>query len=143
MEVFFPWLNHTDLFPVTCQTGNKKNEKYGGCSNVSTRWLRGMKGKLRRGGEVQNLSFTGRQPDVKLFVLQVNESWIWDPSTPSTHPATLQLPSLPPAVDHYISSPPQHPKWLICKSKHVIFHLFVHNVIYTLPSGTLLLYYPL
>lgn len=94
MKIFFPWLNSTDLFLVIYQTGNeKKNEKYGGCSNVSTSWLTGMKGKLRRGSEAANLSFTGKQPDVKLSMLQVNKSWNRDPSTPlhqPSHPSSCQ-----------------------------------------------------
>lgn len=131
--VFFPRLNHTDLFPVIYRAGDeKKNEKYRDCSSVSISQLTGMKGKLRRGKEVETLSFIRRQPDVRLSMLQVNKSWNRDPHTPIQPP--FQLPGSPTAVDYRVSPPPQTSKLLISKFKHVTFHLFMHSAIRILPS---------
>lgn len=140
--IFFPRLNHTDLFSVIYQAGNgKKNEKYRGCSNVSTSQLTGVKGKLRRGNEVEALSFIRRQPDVRLSMLQVNKSWNGEPPAPIQPP--FQLPSSPTAVDYCIAPPPQSPNLIISKFKHIIFHLFIQSAIKILPSRAPLVLYPL
>lgn len=99
-----------------------------------------MKGKLRRSNEVEALSFIRRQPDVRLSMLQVNKSWNRDPPAPIQPP--FQLPSSPAAVDYCISPPPQSPKLLISKLKHVIFHLFMHSAIEILPNRAPLFLYP-
>lgn len=140
MEIFFPWLNCIDLFPIFYQAGNsKKIEKYSSCSNVSIRQLTGMKGKLWIDNEVKLwVSLEGKK------MSDCPCSWT-SPGIeiPTTIQLPFQLPNLPTAVDYCISPPPWPPKMLISKFKHVIFHLFTHTAIKIFPNRAPLVLYPL
>lgn len=65
----------------------------------------------------------------------------WNRDT-NLHSHTNPPTQLATAFGYHISAPPQYPKLLISKFKHVIFHLFMHNAIKSLPSKDPLILYP-
>lgn len=128
-----------DNIPVIYQAGNwRNNEKHKGCSNFKISQLIVRKGKLKRSNEVETQSSSRRKSEARLSMPQVNNTG----TKKHTHTATpIQPPSLPTAAGYHISPPPQYPKLLMSKFKHIIFHLFMHSAMQILPSKVPLVLY--